>query len=120
MFCGLLSIHIFMLLFRFLSDFTRKCKTAIEIGKPFDNIYDNFLLFIQKNKQLLQFRKFCFLFLNHKARNTEFQRHCTSIIKPPHVCEQRMARIELCHLSLGLEQFVCVYNNETQQTITIA
>ena len=52
MFCGLLSIHIFMLLFRFLSDFTQKCKTAIEIGKPFDDIYDNFLLFIiQKNKQ---------------------------------------------------------------------
>ena len=52
MFCGLLSIHIFMLLFRFLLDFTRKCKTAIEIGKPFDDIYENFLLFIiQKNKQ---------------------------------------------------------------------
>ena len=52
MFCGLLSIHIFMLLFGFLSDFTWKCKTAIEIGKPFDDINDNFLLFIiQKHKQ---------------------------------------------------------------------
>ena len=53
MFCGLLSIHIFMLLFGFLLDFTRKCKTAIEIGKPFDDIYDNFLLFIIQKKQAI-------------------------------------------------------------------
>ena len=38
-----------MLLFKFLLDFTRKCKTAIEIGTLFDDIWDNFLLFnIQK------------------------------------------------------------------------
>ena len=42
---GLLSMHIFMLLCRFISesvelssDFTWKCKTAIEIGTPLDDI----------------------------------------------------------------------------------
>ena len=52
-FHGSLSIHIFMLLFRliadssvFMSDVTRKCKTAIEIGRPFEGMCDNFLLFI--------------------------------------------------------------------------
>ena len=52
-FRGLLSIHIFMLLFRlianssvFMSDVTRECKTAIEIGRPFEGMCDNFLLFI--------------------------------------------------------------------------
>ena len=53
MFHGSLSIHIFMLLFRliadslvFMSDVTRECKTAIEIGRPFEGMCDNFLLFI--------------------------------------------------------------------------
>ena len=52
-FCGSLSIHIFMLLFRviadssvFTSDVTRECKTTIEIGRPFEEMCDNFLLFI--------------------------------------------------------------------------
>ena len=52
-FCGSLSIHIFMLLFRliadssvFTSDVTRECKTTIEIGGPFEEMCDNFLLFI--------------------------------------------------------------------------
>ena len=51
--CGLLSIHIFMLLFRliadssvFPSDFARECKNTLEIGIPFDKMCDNFLLFI--------------------------------------------------------------------------
>ena len=50
-FCGSLSIHIFMLLFRliadssvFTSDVTRECKTTIEIGRPFEEMCDNFLL----------------------------------------------------------------------------
>ena len=44
-FGGSLSIHIFMLLFRLIadssvltSDFTWECKTAIEIGRPFDKM----------------------------------------------------------------------------------
>ena len=52
-FRGSLSIHIFMLLFRliadssvFMSDVTRECKTAIEIGRPFEEMCVNFLLFI--------------------------------------------------------------------------
>ena len=51
-FRGSLSIHIFMLLFRFIaessvfsSDFTRECKTAIEIGAPFEEMCETFLLF---------------------------------------------------------------------------
>ena len=49
---GSLSIHLFMLLFRFIaessvfsSDFTRECKTAIEIGAPFEEMCETFLLF---------------------------------------------------------------------------
>ena len=38
-----------MLLFRLSSDFTRKFKTAIEIGLPFDKC-DNFLLFIVQKR----------------------------------------------------------------------
>ena len=48
-----LSIHIFMLLFRliadssvFMSNVTRECKTAVEIGRPFEGMCDNFPLFI--------------------------------------------------------------------------
>ena len=51
-FRGSFSIHIFMLLFRFIaessvfsSDFTRECKTAIEIGAPFEEMCETFLLF---------------------------------------------------------------------------
>ena len=51
-FRGSLSIHIFMLLFRFIaessvfsSDFPRECKTAIEIGAPFEEMCETFLLF---------------------------------------------------------------------------
>ena len=51
-FRGSLSIHIFMLLFRFIaessvfsSDFTRESKTAIEIGAPFEEMCETFLLF---------------------------------------------------------------------------
>ena len=51
-FFGSLSIHIFMLSFRliadssvFMSDVTRECKTAIEIGRLFEGMCDNFLLF---------------------------------------------------------------------------
>ena len=49
---GSLSIHISMLLFRFSSDFTRKCKTAIEIGTHFDEICENFLLFIVEKRRI--------------------------------------------------------------------
>ena len=52
-FPGSLSIHIFILLFRFIadssvfmSDVTQECKTATEIGRPFEGMCDNFLLFI--------------------------------------------------------------------------
>ena len=52
-FCGSLSIHIFMLLFRLIADssvftldVTREHKTTIEIGRPFEEMCDNFLLFI--------------------------------------------------------------------------
>ena len=116
-----------MLLFRFLSDFTQKCKTAIEIGMPFDDIYDNFFcLSSKKTSNNFNSENFAFYFLTTKQGTLNFKgivpqsiiKHKLS--KPPRVCEQRMARIELCHLPLGLEQFVCVYNNETQQTITIA
>ena len=51
-FRGSLSIHIFMLLFRFIaessvfsSDFTRESNTAIEIGAPFEEMCETFLLF---------------------------------------------------------------------------
>ena len=74
MFCGLLSIHILMLLFRFLSDFTRKCKTAIEIGMPFDDIYDNFLLFIiQKTSNNFNSENFAFYFLTTKQGTLNFK-----------------------------------------------
>ena len=52
-FCGSLSIHVFMLLFRliadssvFTSDVIRERKTTIEIGRPFEEMCDNFPLFI--------------------------------------------------------------------------
>ena len=52
-FRGSFCIHISMLLFRliadssvFTSDVTRECKTTIEIGRPFEEMCDNFLLFI--------------------------------------------------------------------------
>ena len=51
-FRGSLSIHIFMLLFRlianssvFTSDVTRECRSAIEIGRHFDEMCDYSLLF---------------------------------------------------------------------------
>ena len=53
------TIHIFMLLFRlipessmFSSDFTRECNTAIEIGAPFEEMCDNFLLFIAQKQTI--------------------------------------------------------------------
>lgn len=52
-FGGSLSIHMFTLLFRliadssvFTSDFTWECMNAIETGRPFDKMCDNFFLFI--------------------------------------------------------------------------
>ena len=51
------SIHIFMLLFRLIADslvftldVTRECKKAIEIGRPFEKMCDNFHLFITREK----------------------------------------------------------------------
>ena len=51
------SIQILMLLFRFISespgfssDFTQKCKTAIEIGTPFDDVWQ-FSSFVVQNEQ---------------------------------------------------------------------
>ena len=58
-FRGWLSIHIFMLLFRLIaesslltSDFSRECKTAIEIGVPLEEMCDNFLLFIDQKRTI--------------------------------------------------------------------
>ena len=58
-FRGSLSIHIFLLLFRliadssvFTSDVTRECKTTIEIGRPFEDMCDNFLLFITRERKI--------------------------------------------------------------------
>ena len=63
-----------MLLFRFLLDFTPKCKTAIEIGKPFDDIYDNFLLFIiQKTSNNFNSENFAFYFLTTKQGTLNFK-----------------------------------------------
>ena len=52
-FGGSFSIHIFMLLFRLMvdssvlkSDVPRECKTTIEVRRPFEEMCDNFLLFI--------------------------------------------------------------------------
>ena len=49
----------FMLLFKFIaessvfsSDFTRECKTAIEIGAPFEEMCENFLLFIAEKRKV--------------------------------------------------------------------
>ena len=74
MFCGLLSIHIFMLLFGFLSDFTQKCKTAIEIGMPFDDIYDNFFcLSSKKTSNNFNSENFAFYFLTTKQGTLNFK-----------------------------------------------
>ena len=58
-FRGLSSIHIFMLLFRliadlsvFTSDAARECKTTIEIGRPFEEMCDNFPLFIIQERAI--------------------------------------------------------------------
>ena len=58
-FRGSLRIHIFMLLFRFIaessvfsSDFTRQCKTAIEIGAPFEEMCETFLLFSAEKRRV--------------------------------------------------------------------
>ena len=58
-FRGSLSIHIFMLLFRliadlsvFTSDAARECKTTIEIGRPFEEMCDNFPLFIIQERTI--------------------------------------------------------------------
>ena len=67
MFHESLSIHVFMLLFRFSSDFTWKCKTAIQIGMPFDDMSDNFLLFIVQKPTIASIpKKFAFNFLTTK------------------------------------------------------
>ena len=54
-------MHIFMQLLRFSSDFTftRKCKTAIEIGTPMNDICDNFLLFIFQKRTIASVPKIC-------------------------------------------------------------
>ena len=63
-FRGSLSIHIFMLLFRliadssvFMSDVMRERKTSIEIGRPFEGMCDNFLLFIIREQTKASIRK---------------------------------------------------------------
>ena len=59
-FRGSLSIHLFLLLFRlvadssvFTSDISRECKTTIEIGRPFEEMCDNFLLFIIRERRIV-------------------------------------------------------------------
>ena len=60
-FHGSLSIHIFMLLFRFLWDFTWKCEIAIEIRMPFDDMCDNFLLVIVQKRTVASILKILLL-----------------------------------------------------------
>ena len=56
-FHGSLSVHIFMLLFRFLWDFTWKCEIAKEIRMPFDDMCDNFLLVIVQKRTVASILK---------------------------------------------------------------
>ena len=84
---------------RFLFDFTRKSKTAREIGTPFDDVCHNFLLFYRpKTNNSFNSKNFSLNFLTTKERtsNTSIIKH--KLGKRPRVCERQMARIELCRL----------------------
>ena len=71
---------------------------------PFDDMCDNFLLFIAQERKIATIPKILLLiFLTTKQGTPISERHCNSIIKhklskPPRVSFRQMARIELCRL----------------------
>ena len=73
--CRLLSIYIFVLLFRFLLDFAWKCKIAIEIGMFLDKCVTIFFLFIFQKQTIASIPKILLLISlpQSKKQNVKWQ-----------------------------------------------